>query len=40
MFKRILQVMVLALTLATVVGSASIAPASQDVPDPGCYPCV
>ena len=39
MFKRILQVIVLALTLASVVGSASIPTASPDVPDPGCYPC-
>jgi hypothetical protein len=40
MVKRILQVIVLALTLATVVGSASISTAAPDVPEPGCYPCV
>ena len=34
MFKRILPVVVLALTLATVVGTAS-----PDVPEPGCGPC-
>jgi hypothetical protein len=34
MFKRILQVVVLAMTLVTVVGASS-----PDVPEPGCFPC-
>jgi hypothetical protein len=34
MFKRILQVVVLAMTLVTIGGAAS-----PDVPEPGCYPC-
>ena len=34
MFKRILQVVVLAMTLATMVGATS-----PDVPLPGCFPC-
>jgi hypothetical protein len=34
MLKRILQVMVLALTLSTVIGAAA-----PDQPEPGCFPC-
>jgi len=34
MFKRILHVVVLALTLATVIGTAS-----PDTPEPDCLPC-
>ena len=37
MFKKIVQIALLALTLATVIGSAT--PSLQDVPEPGCFPC-